>query len=342
MKRLLIAMRAGSALLAVACAAGAEEQDTRVVTRVSPKSSSCSAVFGGEKTRRQYRVVDPGGEASRLAWSLVAEGRVLSRGELGLDQRAKDVQSVDIEVAFPKVREGVVLDTTLTVKLLDANRKRVLAQDQRKVYVFGRNPFAQQKHWLKSLDIRLYDPLGDTAAALSAQKVPFKRVRSADALAGVRQGLVVLGEGISAKTLVPAVSDLVKHGVDVLWLAPKSGQLPIVGLGVDHGLPRPDRLVFRDLDVLGDLDDRLAADAWPSEGTVIRCRLGVRSRQGLCITSDEDQAGWPWLECRYRQPRATLVVCGLAIIETWDSGPAPRFCFARMLTYVSKHKPIDK
>ena len=175
MKRLLIAMRAGSALLAVACAAraGAEEQDTRVVTRVSPKSSSCSAVFGGEKTRRRYRVVDPGGEASRLAWSLVAEGRVLSRGELGLDQRTKDVQSVDIEVAFPKVREGVVLDTTLTVKLLDANRKRVLAQDQCKVYVFGRNPFAQQKHWLKSLDIRLYDPLGDTAAALSAQKVPY-------------------------------------------------------------------------------------------------------------------------------------------------------------------------
>ena len=208
--------------------------------------------------------------------------------------------------------------------------------------IFGRDPFANRSQWLKSLNLKLYDPLGDTSDVLRAQKVPFQRVLSADALAEVRQGVVIIGEGNSAKTLVPAVSNLVQRGVAVLWLAPRHGPLPVVGLGGDHGLLRPDRLVFRDLDVLEELDERLSAEAWPSDGSAIRCRLAVQPRYGLHALSSEEQKGWPWLECRYRQPDAVVVICGLAIIQEWESGPAPRRGFARILEYVSKPEPKDK
>jgi hypothetical protein len=330
-------------IVAAACAlpTEAEEQPAPLVARILPETLFQTGVFGGETTRRQFRIEVPRGEVGRLVWSLSAGERVLARGESAVGPRGAGATSVAVEFPIPPVRDGVVLDAMLTATLLDADRDLAMAEHQSKLRIFGRNPFAQRTVWLKSLDIQLYDPLGDTSAVLAAEGVPFHRVRSADALAEVAHGLVIVGEGISAKSLAPAASNLVNRGISVLWLAPAEGELPIVGLGAERGLPRPDRLVLRDLDRLGDLDDRLDAAAWPMDGTAVRCRLAVQAPQGLCSVGGQ-QDGWLWLECRYRQPHAAVVVCGLAIVERWEMGPAPRYALARILEYVSKRESVKR
>ena len=70
-----------------------------------------------------------------------------------------------VDVDVPEVRAGVAAEGRLQVVLLDGNR-RPLAELERPVFVFGRDPAAERKQWIEEMDLRLFDPEGATARRL--------------------------------------------------------------------------------------------------------------------------------------------------------------------------------
>ena len=70
-------------------------------------------------------------------------------------------------------------------------------------------------------------------------------------------------------------------------------------------------------------------------GTARLRRSAVRlvGERGTVNVEVTDGQGWPWVEMEY-EGGGRLIICGFAMIEQWESTPAPRFLLARMLEYV--------
>ena len=63
--------------------------------------------------------------------------------------------------------------------------------------MFGLNPWHGRTEALKKLDLRLFDPDGTAAPVLDKAGIPFKTLRSTDALSAITNGVVILAEGLS-------------------------------------------------------------------------------------------------------------------------------------------------
>jgi hypothetical protein len=90
--------------------------------------------------------------------------------------------------------------------------------------------------------------------------------------------------------------------------------------------------------VIAELDKRLDADAWPPDGHVVRSTLSIGGTlDGWAGAVSPVENRWPWFEVRYDKggaPAGRFLFCGFAIVEKWNSGPAPRFLLLKLFEYM--------
>src|SRR5205814_1197539 len=118
--------------------------------------------------------------------------------------------------------------------------------------------FANRREWLKGLKIALFDPEKTTAEPLQKLAVPFQEINNTAALAEIKEGLLLVGAGVSFKDFPDLAETLTKAaaaGLPVLCLAPAGGILPIPGTSPKG--PRPRAVSWRRGDQITTLDNRL-------------------------------------------------------------------------------------
>jgi hypothetical protein len=298
---------------------------------------SWSGVFGGARATLHFTISARRAFRGSLGWSLAHEQRTLLRREQPVALEPGRPQRLAVRLDVPPVKEGVVMDTMLSVAVLTPEGGGRASLEKR-LWVFPRSPFADRAKWLRDLKIRLFDPVRRTREVLEAAKVPFETAANQEALAAAADGLIVVGEGVSFddyRGLAEILNRTAAKGIPVLCLAPAGGQMSLPG-SESADLPAPSRVGLRRSDVIRDLDKRLDDTGWPPNGKLVARTLTLKShRQRVVAVVTDGGEGWPWLDVRYAGKRGRLIVCCFPIIARWETGPTPRFLFARMLELLS-------
>jgi hypothetical protein len=316
-----------------------EKQDEKKEFTITPTRTHGN-VFGGEEIEFKFRLDAAKAVKGRLAWRLALGTATIKSGEAALVAEPSAPADVVIKLPPPEIKDGAVLNTKLTLSAFDDAQAQPIVTFEQDLWVFPKDPFADRGEWLKKLQINLYDPKGDTAKVLTAMKVPFEELRSVDSLADLKEGLVLIGEGVSFKDEKGLAVELQKRaaaGLLVLVLAPAGGAVFVPGIGNPGGV---DNLSFR-RDIIRKLDKRLDPDDWPPDGkaiaSTVAIKIGDRGEvdDGVVGEVAIGADGWPWIEARYGTGRGRWTFCGLAVIAKWEAGPTPRFLFLRMLEYLT-------
>ncbi len=301
-----------------------------------------STFFGGQEASLHFLINSEKPLDGRLAWNHSVQRRTIASGEAAVKIDGAGQAEVEISLRLPEVRGGVIFDTDLALRVIDS-RGKVIAGHDRVLRLFPASAFAGRQEWLRGLKITLYDPAGETRRVLDEADVEYRDVNGTSALERTTEGTVLIGEGVSWRDhrgLPGAVEKLAAGGMAVICLAPADGEFDFPGTAENR--PRPKEIAFLGTDVIGQIDKRLDADAWPPDGQVIAARLSVgAARKGATIVVDDSGRGWPWLEVVY-PGGGRLIVCGFGVVGHWDAGPTPRWLLLRILERVAQDadKPV--
>jgi hypothetical protein len=298
-------------------------------------------VFAETKVGFHFEVKTKDAFKGSVAWTLADAGtkRIFpqGRGETAIAASADKPALAKIPLVIPPLHPGVVLQAQLTVSVLADGKPEAVFE--KTMWIFPTDPFVHRMKWLEELKIALFDPdpKSRTAEALKSLKVPFEEVRNPAALSELKEGLVLVGEGVSFKdepALAEALVQAASRGLAVLCLAPSAGMLPLPG--ADNDLPAPGTFVLHRQDIIARLDKRLDAHAWAPDNQVLASSLVHRAEEGKVVGEMVGGAkGWPWLQVDYPGTKGRLVLCGFGIISRWESSPTPRFLFARLLEHMT-------
>jgi hypothetical protein len=325
----------GLLLASLAAAANEPVKAAKAEVAITPGSPRGN-VFGGEESTLAFQISTTRAVKGRLVWRLAAGTATVAAGDEALEADAKAPAAVTLKLAIPPVKDGTVLHTRLTVSVVEPDRKGSVAAFEQDVWGFPHDPFAGRSAWLEMLRITLFDPKGDTGKAFTAAKVPFDEVRSLEALGEIKEGTVIVGEGVSFKDergLAEVLQKLAEGGRSVLVLAPSGGELPVPGLAAPGD--RFEDVTFR-RSVVRKLDKRLDPAGWLPDGRVVASSLTVKSGEGAVAGEVvAGEAGWPWVEARTVKGKGRWLFCGLAVVAKWNDGPTPRFLFAKILEHLS-------
>ncbi len=288
------------------------------------------SVFGGRPAVWRLEVTGPDVFVGNVAWNLTVSGGVIARRETRVAIRPGEAGMVDIAVHLPDVRDGVIVEGRLQMALQD-ERGEVLAGLEHSFYVFGTNPAAGRKEWLRGLELSVYDPEGRTAERLEELDWPFHRVSNLSALESVGSHMLLVGEGgslRSARGLMEAAMRVAEQGGRVLVLAPADGAFAPPGSG--EGERTPETLRFHDTAYVQGLDKRLDAP-------LLRAAFRLGGQRTGPVVSVETGGGWAFMEARW-PGGGTLLLCGCGLLETWETSPSPRFLLMRMLEEMTQEK----
>jgi hypothetical protein len=311
---------------------GADEDGPTIEAR-----SKWSNVFGGKEATWQYQMKASRPFKGRAVWKLTREGRTLSSGEVGVDAGPDRPAPVKAALTLPPVKNGVILEAKLTLSLFADKEEKAAASQEKTIWIFPEDPFYLHSKWLKELKIHLLDPEKKTLKVLETAKVPFDEVGNVESIAELKEGVLLVGEGVSFKDY-PALAELLiqaaARGLPVLCLAPIQGTLPIPGAAKSRG-SLPGSLAWRRGDVITEIDKRLDALSW-SGGEMIASTISLTAEEGAVQGEIAPAGGWPWMEASYPETHGRLIICGFRIISQWDASPTPRFLFERLLERVSE------
>jgi hypothetical protein len=301
------------------------------------------------KMEFHYTVKVPAAFKGRVTWTFADAGTKnvfpRGRGEAAVAADPKKPAEVKIPLEVPPLKEGVALQAQLIVTVYDAKEEKA-ASEERTLWIFADDPFFNRSKWFEDLKITIFDSdaKSKTGAALQALKSlkelkqPFVEVRNVAALADLKDGVLLIAEGVSFKDepgLAEAMVQAASRGVPVICLAPKDGSFPVPG--TNNGLPNPSNLTFMRQDIITKLDKRLDAVAWAPENQVVARSLAIKSEDGKVIAEVIDGAkGWPWLQVDYPDKKSRLIVLGFPIIQRWDNSPTPRYLLARLLEHATE------
>ncbi len=177
---------------------------------------------------------------------------------------------------------------------------------------------------------------GATKKTLAAAKVPFEQIDNAAALPELKEGLLLIGEGVSFKEerdLAEALDGLTARGLVVLCLAPTDGEIAIPGIS-DSGSGLGE-LTFR-RDIVRRLDKRLAPEGWPAYGMAASSIVIKMGDSGVVGEVTKGAGGWPWLEARSAAGSGRFALGQHPIIATWETGPTSRFLLAKLLEHLTE------
>jgi len=328
------AIAVGTLLLVAIAAALAPAADDNVTIEPREKWGN---VFAGKEVDFHFAVKAPRGSKGRAAWNFsIVNRRTISSGETGLPAGGG---KVGVRLRVPEIKDGVVLRARLRISVLAEGEEKAQAVYDKTVWIFPEDPFTGRKKWLKGLKIVLFDPEKTTAGPLKKGKVPFEELNNPAAIGELKEGLLIVGEGVSFRDypdLGEAMVRAAAGGLPVLCLAPAAGSLALPGAD-NPRLPAPGGLAFRRADFITELDKRLDAEAWPPEGKVAIRGLLLKAEERTVVTEvTREPGGWPWVEVNYPDHKSKLVVCGFGLLgKAWAAGPTPRFLLARLLEYVA-------
>ena len=140
------------------------------------------------------------------------------------------------------------------------------------------------------------------------------------------------GGGISFRShrgLFRNMAALAARGGRVLCLAPAEGAFSLPDPSQEA---LPAGLAVRDQGVIADLGKRLDARGWPPANRIPHSGFILRGRRGpVSVDFDVEDADWVWLDMRYTESGGRLIVCGIRILDPWESHPTPRYLFAGLL-----------
>ena len=293
-----------------------------------------TAFFAEADAHFHFDIATSSEVAGTVMWTLVANGRVLASGEVDARPTPDTPAVLSIERRLPTLREGVAFPLQLKVAFRSTDDKKPLHEIVQELWLLSDNPFADRQKWLDSLEIQLFDPVGDTAAAFQKLDVSFNQRHNADALSELSQGTVIIGEGTSLKdypSLAKALPALAMRGVNVICFAASDGEL-LLPMQASDDNRAADQFSLRRIDVVGQLDKRLRSPRWVPDESVELRELSVRAAQSqIAGEIVEAGKGWPWLEVHYSQPSGRFVYCGFGLIKAWDQSPVPRYLLARLL-----------
>lgn len=287
----------------------------------------CSAVFGGTSATWRVEAFGPGAAENHVTWSLEVGDGVIARREQSVQLGSGAPANVEIAVDVPEVRSGVAAEGRLQVALLDGNR-RPLAELERPVFVFGRDPAAERKQWIEELDLSLFDPESATARRLDELGWPYRRIANPAAFAVLGAGTLIVGEGCALREnrgLMDAALRAAAGGARIVILAPANGAF--APPGPEEAGPGPAAVHFRNAEFVRDLDKRfdvLAARAMFRLG-------GTRAGAEVAVVPT---GGWACIEARWSNGGA-LVLAGPGLLETWESSPVPRHLLVRLLDWTT-------
>ncbi len=302
-----------------------------------------SNVFGGKESTFHVSVTGASALSGRLGWQLAAEGRTLARGESVITVSPAVPGEAVLRIPVPEVKPGVILQTRLSLVVLDGARET--GRLEKTLWVFPEDALADRREWLKALRLSLFDPVGKTAKLFDGLGIPYSGVRAVDALAEVKDGVIIIGEGVSFKEYRGLAASMFKtaaSGVSVLCLAPAGGgvELPATAEG---DLPRPDSMEFLRAGVISRLDKRLESSGWAPDGRSATCGMALSGQRGsVLVEAGNDAADWSWIELGYGKNNAKWVMCGFGIVGKWADSPTPRFLLVKVLERVSGNKAKDE
>ena len=294
-------------------------------------------VFADHETELRFRIEAPKqATKGRIAWRLAAGNRTLAAREDDFTADPEKPAVVSVKLRIDALRDGVVLPTKLTLTAIEAGQNTPAATWEKDITIFVKDPFVDRSEWLKSLKITLFDPPGTTTKVLTAMKVPFDEQPNSAALADLKDGVLIVGEGVSFKEhrdVPELLAKVAARGVAVLCLAPLDGELVVPGIGA--AAEEPVELVFHK-NAIRRLDKRLDAEAWPPDGKIVAATVSVKSVDAVAVGEvTVGPGGWPWAEARYASGKGRWVFCGYVVIAKWDDGPTPRYLFSRMLEHLT-------
>ncbi|TWU45658.1 hypothetical protein Q31b_08340 [Novipirellula aureliae] len=281
-----------------------------------------------------------------IQWQLTVLHRTFGRGDIQIDLKPEQRKSVTLNFQMPHVKTHVIQESTLSLRLAQAGNGDAVTIFQRGLWAFPRDAFADRNAWLNQLDLRLYDPVGDTAKVLDEAEIPFQEIRSIAALATIENGIVIIGEGIEVQSnsgLAETLFSLCADGQRILWFSPANGHFGIPGIGDDSEKKRPDHLLLMGSDRLWQLDKRLDTFAWTAEDHQgVGLQLADEGGR-IVIKFVEPPDGWTWLEATFRDTDGQLILCGLQLAEVWNVSPTPRYMLARLLEQLdNSQKPEEQ
>jgi hypothetical protein len=314
-------------------------------TTVVPAETWNGVFAGGERTFR-YLITSDRATDGRVTWELSRESRALARGEVTVQTQAGESRTVEFRVPIPEVKEGVVFACDLTVSLVPQGASAQPATSRRTLWLFPDNAFADRKQWLRDLGIRLFDPEKKTAERFAKADIPFTEIRTTDALAVVRDGLVVVGEGVSLKEergLASAMRQAAEAGVPVLCLVLSGGEMPLPTEGASDGGGKPPvRMAFRRADIISELDKRLDWKTWaPGREATASSLVLSADRRVAAVEAVKGDRGWPWMDVAF-EGGGRLVVCGFGIVAGWDGSPSPRYLLLKLLEEMGKKNKMGE
>ncbi len=325
------------AVLLLAADAPPNEKDGPTLVPREPWTN----VFGGKEVELHFTVKARKAWKGRAAWVYsTTNDRTVAAGEVDVASTPDKAGEFVVKVPVLSVKEGVVFKTRLLVRLFSGDNKKPLASHERPLWIFSADPFANRKQWLKGLKMALFDPEKTTAEPLRKLEIPFDEISTVAALAEVKEGLLLVGAGVSFKDYPDLAETLIRaagEGLPVLCVAPVGGFLPVPGAAGVKG-PQPRVVVWRRSDHIATLDSRLDATSWPPDGKVLASSLTLKVEDGAVMAeasrpaAEGGTSAWPWLEAEYPAKKGRLIICGFGLFgKAWDAGPAPRYLFARLL-----------
>ncbi len=321
-------------LLALAINASGGEQP--VVRIIDHQPWSC--LFAGQEYQNMFTLEPSGSFSGRMAWRVEVNNRIVANGEKKSSFGLAGPAQFETAFELPPLENGLVVEGKFILTITDTATDKVAARLEKKLHIFGRRPVIAQSAWQKHNKIYLFDPPGTTAQAFEDIELPFTAIHNPDALAAIKDGIIVIGAGLSwrdyrglfGNTITAAAA-----GARVLCLAPAEGSTPLPGTqGAEY--PDPSRMMFSGNDIITRFDKRFDYYIWPTDGHVSAGGFQLEGgRAGITGNIVARGQGWPWVEMHFPDG-GQFLLCNFALIDKWEAGPVPRFLLVSILENMRK------
>jgi hypothetical protein len=294
--------------------------------------------FSGRTPTVRYRISSNGFFQGDLMWRLAFQGRTLQRG-----QRAITIQSADLiiglDLSLPQTKDEVVMPVDLELRVKSNHSEKPVLQTSVRKWVFSPLLFLQRKEEFRRLNIYLFDPLKHTVKIFKSAGIPFAPIYRPETISELKRDFLIIGEGISLKNyrgLADMMIEAASAGNIVLCLKPQQGAIPRLAI-VPEDAVCASGVHLHDNSIIRFLDKRLDMDAWSPQGRIAVCGINLVSGKNR-IAGDLacDGKGWPWFTLDFEKSGGKFLLCGFGIIEAWNSEPAPRYLFDRIIKYLYK------